>query len=138
MANKILTTQYMVDKYIESVCAEAIKHAMQRYTAELRKYINVDYYKQYEPIWYDRTEQFLKSAVYTLLSPTEAEVGMDYSMMDYGAYWDGETQVEFASRGYHGTTTIQTEGRFWDDFVDWMNKNAIEILRFELEKQFNK
>jgi hypothetical protein len=109
---------------------------MQRCVKKLREYIDEDYYDQYEPLFYTpRTRQFFKSATATLLSATSAEIGIDYSMMDYGSYWDGEIQTQFASRGYHGTTAIQTEGRFWEDFENWMNENAILILKEELQRQ---
>jgi hypothetical protein len=135
MATRIFTTMVQMQGYIEHLCTEAIRHAMQRCVAKLRELIDEEYYDQYEPLVYQRTMQFYKSATATLLSATSAEIGIDESMMNYGSYWDGEIQAEFASRGYHGTTAIQTEGRFWESFEQWMDQNAILILKEELERQ---
>jgi hypothetical protein len=135
MAAKTFTTMVQIQDYIEHKCTEAVRYAMQRCVEKLREYIDEDYYEQFVPDFYTRTRQFYKSATATLLSATSAEIGIDYSMMNYGSYWDGEVQTEFASRGYHGTTEIQTDGRFWDDFVAWMDENAIDILRQELLRQ---
>lgn len=124
-----------MENYIQHLCTEAIRYAMQRCVAKLREIIDEEYYSQYEPLVYQRTGSFYRSALATLLSPTSAEIGIDESVMNYGSYWDGETQAEFASRGYHGTTAIQTEGRFWASFEDWMNQNAIKVLKEELKRQ---
>ena len=41
----------------------------------------------------------------------------------------------FAQEGYHGSTDIQTEGRFWESFIRYCEKNAKNILKEELRKQ---
>ena len=152
---KTFTTMVELENYVGHLCTEAIRHAMQRCVKQLRTYIDEDYYKQYEPLFYKpRTMEFFKSATATLLSPTSAEIGIDddyfnyeyparYMMFENGGgtdrnvsgHWTGEDQVNMAAHGYHGSYDIQTEGRFWDDFSEWMNENAIRILREELEIQ---
>jgi len=135
MATINFTTGVSMENYIQHMCTEAIRYSMQIMVAKLREIIDEEYYSQFIPRYYSRTEQFLKSALATLLSPTSAEIGMDASAMNYGNYWDGETQIEFASRGLHGSTAIETDGRFWESFVSWMNDNAILILKEQLIKQ---
>ena len=70
-----------------------------------------------------------------MLTQNCGEIFMDEDAMNYGAYWDGELQLQFASRGYHGTTAIQTEGRFWQAFLDFCEQNAVKILKEELIKR---
>jgi len=135
MATKTFTTMVSMENYIQHMCTEAIRHAMQICVAKLREIIDEEYYDQYEPLVYSRTRSFYRSALATLLSPMSAEIAMNEDKMNYGNYWDGETQLEMASRGYHGTAYIQTEGRFWQAFEEWMDDNAINVLKHELEKQ---
>jgi hypothetical protein len=77
---------------------------------------------------------FYDSAKSQLLSSTTAEIYMDADSMHYNDYWDGETQLYMADAGFHGNANIFREGYFWKDFVEYCNKNAISILRNELDK----
>lgn len=154
MATRTFTTMVSMENYIQHLCTEAIRYAMQRCVAKLREIIDEEYYDQFIPDFYIRTDKFMKSALATLLSPTSAEIGIDdeyfnyeyparYMMFENGGgtdrnvagHWTGEDQVNMAAQGYHGTYNIRTEGRFWESFEQWMNENAIKILREELKRQ---
>lgn len=113
----------------------AVENACNRLLGTLQELIDTEYYDQFEPDYYKRTYQFWKSATTKMLTKNCGEIFMDEDAMDYGNYWDGECQLQFASRGYHGTTAIQTEGRFWSAFIDFCEQNASKILKEELIKQ---
>jgi hypothetical protein len=124
-----------LQNYIESVCTKAVEKASQRLLTKLQEYIMEDYYNLYEPSVYQRTMQFYESAVSNLLSPNSVEIGMDETMMNYGNYWDGETQLYMADAGFHGNVNIYRPGFFWKDFVAYCDQNAINILKEELIAQ---
>lgn len=113
----------------------AVENACNRLLGTLQELIDTEYYDQFEPDFYIRSYQFWRSATTKMLTQNCGEIFMDEDAMDYGTYWDGELQLQFASRGYHGTTAIQTEGRFWQTFLDFCEQNAVKILKEELIKQ---
>ena len=113
----------------------AVENACNRLLGTLQQLIDTEYYDQFEPDFYIRSYQFWRSATTKMLTQNCGEIFMDEDAMNYGTYWDGELQLQFASRGYHGTTAIQTEGRFWQSFLDFCEQNADRILKEELRKQ---
>ena len=113
----------------------AVENACNRLLGTLQELIDTEYYDQFEPDFYIRSYQFWRSATTKMLTQNCGEIFMDEDAMNYGTYWDGELQLQFASRGYHGTTAIQTEGRFWQTFLDFCEQNAVKILKEELIKQ---
>ena len=113
----------------------AVENACNRLLGTLQQLIDTEYYDQFEPDYYKRTYQFWRSATTKMLTQNCGEIFMDEDAMNYGTYWDGELQLQFASRGYHGTTAIQTEGRFWQTFLDFCEQNAVSILKEELIKR---
>ena len=113
----------------------AVENACNRLLGTLQELIDTEYYDQFEPDFYIRSYQFWRSATTKMLTQNCGEIFMDEDAMNYGTYWDGELQLQFASRGYHGTTAIQTEGRFWQSFLDFCEQNAVRILKEELRKQ---
>lgn len=147
MTSKVFRSPAELQNHMQELCDEAVANASNRLLEELQKYIIEDYYNQYAPIYYiPRTEMFYKSAIAKMLGKSTASIGISDLYMDYQyparynnvdettGHWTGEIQTQFASRGYHGTTAIQTEGRFWSDFEDYCEKNAIKILKEELRK----
>ena len=135
MAQKVFTTMVSLENYIEKACEKAIQNACNRLLGTLQELIDSEYYDQFEPERYRRTYQFWESATTRMLSKTCGEIFMDADAMNYGSFWDGELQLLYASEGYHGGDYIQTEGRFWDSFLDFCNDHAVDILREELAKQ---
>lgn len=132
---KIINSTVDLQNCLEGICEQAIEIACNRLLGTLQQLIDSEYYLQFEPERYIRTDQFWRSAVTKMLKRNLGQIFMDESAMDYGVYWNGELQLQFASRGYHGTTEIQTEGRFWKSFIDYCEKNVVKILKEELRKQ---
>ena len=135
MAQKIFTTMVSLENYIESACERAVENACNRLLGTLQELIDSEYYDQFEPSRYKRTYQFWESATTRMLNKTCGEIFMDAKSMNYGSFWNGELQLLYASDGYHGSKDIQTEGRFWEAFIDFCEKNAVKILKEELNKQ---
>ena len=155
MATRTFTTMGGLENYIESKCTIAVENAAKRLQEKLVEIIESEYYDQYDPIYYiPRTYAFLKSAVSKMLNSKTASIGIDddyfnyeysarYMMFENGGgtarnvsgHWTGEDQVNMAAQGYHGSTAIQTEGRFWESFIDYCKSNAIKILKEELVRQ---
>ena len=135
MAQKIFTTMVSLENYIESACEKAVENACNRLLGTLQELIDSEYYDQFTPEKYKRTYQFWKSATTRMLDKNCGEIFMDADAMDYGSFWNGELQLLYASEGYHGSKEIQTEGRFWDEFLNFCEHNAVRILKEELNKQ---
>ena len=112
----------------------AVENACNRLLGTLQELIDTEYYDKFEPDFYKRTYQFWESATTKMLTQNCGEIFMDEKAMNYGSYWDGEIQLQFASRGYHGSTEFQTEGRFWQSFIEFCEQNAVKILKEELRK----
>lgn len=132
---KTFTTLVSMEQYMNKACSKAVEKAAQRITDQLQYFIWDDYYALYSPISYDRSFQFLESAISKMVSSNTAEIYMDADSMSYNDYWDGETQINMASAGFHGTADIFRPGFFWKDFISWCDENAINILKEELAKQ---
>jgi hypothetical protein len=123
-----------IEKYTQVACNEAVKNTCDRLLKQLKIIIRTEYYNQYDPKKYVRTDQFFNSAITKMLTDNCGVILMDESSMNYRG-WAGELQLEYASRGYHGSLDIQTEGRFWDEFSEFCENNVYQILREELIKQ---
>ena len=141
-------------KQFTNGCGIAVKNTANRLLQELQKYIQVDYYDMYEPLYYTpRTYKFLNSAIAKMVGQTTASIGIDDAFFDYeyparyrllgsnnqpsgeNGHWTGEDQVYMADAGYHGNVNIYRDGHFFKDFLDYCNENAIPILKEELRKQ---
>ena len=130
----VFKTYSVLVKEIDKRTQIAVENACNRLLGTLQQIIDESYYDQFEPDYYRRTYQFWRSATAKMLSQSCGQIFMDKTAMNYGTYWDGEVQLEFASRGYHGSTDIQTEGRFWQEFTNFCEQNAVKILKEELIK----
>lgn len=148
MCAKIFTSMVDIETYIGNKCSIAIKNTAIKLQEKLKEYINEDYYELYSPSIYDRTYKFLNSATHKMLNENYAEVGFfeDYlnynypsrytsKSSNYEGHWTGEDQLYAADAGIHGNVSIQTDGHFFKDFIQYCNENAINILREELKKQ---
>lgn len=134
MAKKTFTTMVSLENYLESLCEKAVENACNRLLGILQQLIDEEYYDQYEPEKYIRTYDFWMSATTKMLSKNCGEIFMDKDAMNYGDFWNGELQLLYASEGYHGSKYIQTEGRFWESFLNFCENNATNILKEELNK----
>lgn len=131
----------------------AVKNTSEKLCEKLKELIQTEYYNQYDPTSYiPRTYKFLESAVAKMVTDSTATIGIDDSYFDYeypvrytsqsanitkedNVHWTGEDQIEMSSRGYHGSAYIRTDGRWFEAFKEYCDKNARAILRDELIKQ---
>lgn len=115
----------------------AVENACNRLLGSLQEIIDKEFYNVFEPDYYNRTYQFWKSATTKMLNQNCGEIFMDKSAMDYNNFWSGEKQLYAASIGSHGgwITTETKSHKFWEAFLDFCEKNAIDILKEELRKQ---
>lgn len=140
MVRNTFTTMVDLEDYIESACEKAVHNVALKMVEKLESYIKEDFYNQYKPKFYIRTYNLLKSPKYNMLDSNSAEVfiAMDaiHYLIDAPQYdYDKSDIVKLASLGYHGTKDIYREGMFWEDFINWCNKNVSHLLKLELKKQ---
>ena len=123
------------EKYLNQKINVAVEETCDRLLSELTKIIQEEFYLQYNPKVYERTYQYAMSGTYKMLTQLSGMVFLDADSMDYGAFWDGERQLAMAAEGYHGRYDIRTEGRPWQTFIEFCEKNAFKILKEEIIKQ---
>jgi len=135
---KIFTSTVALQNYIESACSKAVENTVIKIKDKLRDFIDEQYYNdpEFYPNWYQRTEEFLNSCAYEMLSPTKAQIGIDTDNMHYSNNFSGEQVAIWASKSMHGATYYQTNTQsYWDAFLEWADKNVVLILKDELMKQ---
>ena len=131
---RTFTSLSQIEGFLNKAIEEAVKKTCDRLLKALKEIIKTEYYDQYDPIEYSRTDQFLNSAMTEMLSKNSGRIFMNENAMDYKA-WTGELQLRYASQGYHGSPYIRTSGRFWDTFAEFCQKNVRQIFKEELIKQ---
>lgn len=112
----------------------AVKNTCNRLLGTLQQLILSEFYDKFTPEYYQRTYQFLDSAITKMVSSNIGKIMMDADKMRYGDFWNGEKQLYAANIGSHGGYEI-TEGHFWDSFIEYCEQNAKNILKEELIKQ---
>jgi hypothetical protein len=135
---KTFTTMVQFQQMIEPLIEKAIQNVAQKLTEELESYIKEDFYSQYKPKFYDRTYQLLKSPKFNMNDFNSATIFIDTDAMHYlaGEYGiTGEDVAYWSSLGFHGSPDIMTEGHYWEDFLEYCNKNVIPMMKIELKKQ---
>jgi hypothetical protein len=139
---KTFTTTVQLENYIQSICTKAVENACNRLLEVLQDLIMSEYYDAYDSETYSRSYQFYRSAMTEMLSKTTGIIFMNPDAMDYpfsgrGWSWDGATQIFEANQGSHGgwSTDESRKHRYWDEFEEYCDKNAIRILKEELVKQ---
>lgn len=123
-------------KQIDNACNKAVENACNRLLGSLQQIIDTEFYDVFEPDYYNRTYQFWQSATTKMLTQTCGQVFMDKSSMNYNNFWTGERQLHAAAIGSHGgwVTDETKEHRFWEVFIEFCEKNTINILKEELRK----
>lgn len=133
--SKVFKTVIEPENYVESACTKAVENACNRLLGTLQELIDSEYYDKFDPDFYKRTYQFWRSATIKMLNKTSGKIFMDADAMDYGSYWDGETQLYMADAGFHGSVNIYEDGHFFKKFIEYCEDNAMDILKEELIKQ---
>ena len=124
-------------KQVDLSCGKAVKNACNRLLGTLQQLIDTEFYDVFIPDFYIRTYQFWESATTEMLNLTCGKVFMDKSKMNYNSYWTAERQLLAANIGSHGgiITDETKEHKFWEAFIDFCEKYAVDILKEELIKQ---
>lgn len=134
---KTFSTLIDLQTYVQKACTEAINDTAVMVIDKLKECIDTQYYDDTEfyPEFYRRTETFLESAAYQLLSSNSAEIYVDTAGMHYKNSFDPETVVEWASQSMHGGDIYKTGTQdFWSVFIDWCNENLLDLLKVNLQK----
>lgn len=106
---------------------------------ETLNYFIWDYYQGWQPKYYQRTEDFLRSAVKVDAKPynggVRARVYIDYEGMDNYVNATGFQVTQWANQGKHGGLSVNHKPHIWDDTMDetvnngTLLKMAMEYLR---------
>ena len=123
-----------LDKYIKKCMTVALKNTAATLKDKLVEFIDSDFYLLYKPKVYQRTEQFKNSPEIDIVSDLVADIFVNTTDMNYKND-TGDYVAMLATKGYHGTTEIFREGYFWKDFVEFAEKNTLDIYKSELQKQ---
>ena len=134
--SKTFTTVVSLKNYVETQCNIAVQNACNRLLGVLQQLIDSEYYDVYDPVWYERTDQFWRSATTKMLTEACGQIFMNPDEMHYNG-WYGDEQIILANLGIHGgiSTPTTLKHRYWDEFVRYCDDNAIKILKEELKKQ---
>ena len=84
-----------IEGFLNKAIESAVKKTCDRLLKALKEIIKTEYYDQYDPIEYSRTDQFLNSAITEMLSKNSGRIFMNENAMDYKA-WTGELQLRYA------------------------------------------
>lgn len=103
---------------------------------ETLNYFLLDYYAGYEPSSYQRTKDFLFSAVKIDAHPyrggVRASVYIDYDALDGYRGVSGYQVVKWSNEGSHGGMEVDHKPHVWDDTMRETLDNG-ELLRLALE-----
>lgn len=103
---------------------------------ETLNYFLLDYYAGYEPSSYQRTKDFLFSAVKIDAHPyrggVRASVYIDYDALDDYRGVSGYQVVKWSNEGSHGGMEVDHKPHVWDDTMRETLDNG-ELLRLALE-----
>lgn len=113
--------------------AKAVEQTSIQLCKKLKEIIQDQYYDMYEPRIYERTFQFLNSVSMEIINSNYSVIYLD----NYGSYKDATMQYvqELASSGFHGRKDIQTDGRYWEVFLEYVSNNAVRLLEKNMHEQ---
>lgn len=103
---------------------------------ETLNYFLLDYYKGYDPTSYQRTKDFLYSAVKVEAKPykggVRASVYIDYDALDSYRDVTGYQVVKWANEGLHGGMEVDHKPHVWQDTMDNTVNNG-ELLKLAVD-----
>lgn len=103
---------------------------------ETLNYFILDYYQGWEPEYYRRTEDFLRSAVKvdaeSYRGGVRASVYIDYESMNNYVNATGFQVATFANTGTHGGLSVNHKPHVWDDTMDETLNNGT-LLKMAME-----
>lgn len=103
---------------------------------ETLNYFLQDYYSGYDPVSYQRTKDFLYSAVKVDAKPykggVKASVYIDYDALDSYKGVTGYQVVKWSDEGLHGGMEVDHKPHVWQDTMDNTVNNG-ELLKLAVE-----
>lgn len=103
---------------------------------EALNYFLHDYYSGYEPSSYQRSKDFLYSAVKVDAHPykggVKASVYIDYDSMNSYVNASGYQVAKWSNEGKHGGIEVNHKPHVWDDTLDETVNNG-ELLKMAIE-----
>lgn len=106
------------DYLLNVVCKQVCEYAANEVYSAIN-YFLAQYYREYTPISYIRSEQFLRSAFKTTAKKSGnryvAEIGIDYESLDDYENATGYEIVFWSNQALHGNVDVGTNTRVWDD-----------------------
>ena len=127
-----------IRKFLLHKCENALSQAQNKIYAIIKRFL-VEFYRDYDPELYERTNQLLhslvKSNVYRDGNGYRAEVYFDLSSINYiyGAQPSGEQVMAAAAEGWHGADGLLVKSgnagvSIWNDPKEILDASAIDIL----------
>ena len=127
-------TKDSVEKHLKKCMKIALEVTAKQLTNKLMDFIDMDYYKTYDPVQYSRTDQFKDSPKFQMLSTAIVSIFVDTNSMHYKKV-TGDYVAALAAQGFHGNEYIFRAGYYWEDFIEYCRKNVIDIYKQELAQQ---
>ena len=110
-----------LEKALQPMLVKMVDEMAERVYETLNYFLN-DYYEGWTPKSYQRTKDFLYSAVKTEAKPyrggVKASVYIDYESMDDYVNATGYQVATWANTGYHGGLSVSHKPHVWDDTMD--------------------
>lgn len=123
---------------IEDACNKAVESTAITVMNKLHDCIDEQYYKDpgFYPNIYKRTNEFFNHVAYDMLTSDKVKIYVDIEGMHYKNDFSPLQVVKWASESKHGADYYKTDTKdFWTVFIDWCNKNLMDLLKNNLRKQ---
>jgi hypothetical protein len=115
-----------LEKYLKNLAKQVCDYASNVVYEAINYYLN-QYYLEFDPVSYRRTEQLLRSAFKTKSvwsgSAWTAEVGIDYESLDYNEA-TGYDVISYANQGLHGGIDVGSDTHVYDDAINKTIRNG--------------
>ena len=132
----VFKNEKQLEEFLLAKCRDALFKAQGEVYRIIKRFLD-QFYKEYDPVMYERTNQFLNSLVRSRVVPDgkgyKAEVYFD---LDYiyrtGSYPTGEQVMQAAEYGRHGAMGLAVADfkgtSVWHESLAVLDASAIKIL----------
>lgn len=122
-----ISNMNQLEKALQPVLTNLVDKMAERVYETLNYFLN-DYYTDWTPDSYKRTEDFLRSAVRIKAKPykggVKASVYIDYDSMDSYVNATGYQVAKWANQGLHGGLSVRHKPHVWADTMENMINNG--------------
>lgn len=136
--SKIIKNVSDLQKIIEFACSKAVEETARTVMNKLHDCIDKQYYKDpdFYPNIYQRTHEFFNHVAYDMISSNNVQIYVDIEGMHYKNNFSPWQIVKWASESKHGAEYYQTNtDDFWTVFIEWCNKNLMNLLKCNLRNK---